>query len=202
MKRSIIAILFSPLFFISNSLAQWEILNEGTIGYPITMDFVSEDVGWILRSEGEMLKTIDGGQTWTVLQSEDQLSFRMIDFLNDSVGWSIGNDNVIYKTESGGTDWSAKKIPAPQDWWSYSSIQVLDENHVFIAGDIKIFKTTDDGASWVNLSLIGIDRIYYQINFLTPQVGMVFGIIANTGSMIIRTTNGGSSWTQQSYYEY
>ena len=73
---------------------------------------------------------------------------------------------------------------------------------MFIAGDIKIFKTTDGGSTWVNLSPGGITRIYYQIYFLTPQIGMVLGIVANTGPMIIRTTNGCSSWSQQSFYDY
>ena len=120
--KILLPVLILSLLYLANLSAQWEILNEGVKGYLITMDFVNEDVGWILRSEGEMLKTTDGGQSWSHLLTNGNFSFRMLDFLNDSVGWAIGNDNIIYKTENGGVYWSAKKIPAPQDWWSYSSI--------------------------------------------------------------------------------
>ena len=45
MMRTIVIICFCTLFTTAILVAQWEVVNEG--GYFTTIDFVSENVGWV-----------------------------------------------------------------------------------------------------------------------------------------------------------
>ena len=68
MKRIVTTISIYFLFIASVNLNaqdndKWEILNEGNPYRYNTIDFINENIGWLITGEG-MLKTEDGGESW------------------------------------------------------------------------------------------------------------------------------------------
>lgn len=92
-----------------------------TGAFPISLSFVDSSHGWFLWrcqtsaafSSGKLLRTDDGGHTWTELP--DPPSAGELRFHTPQDGWMVvggGNDELSF-THDGGTTWQPKSIPPP-----------------------------------------------------------------------------------------
>ena len=57
------------------------------------------------RGEGIVIKTVDGGDTWTRLTLEDIPGLEAMSFADLKTGYAAGWDNYIIKTTDGGATW-------------------------------------------------------------------------------------------------
>ena len=198
-----IVIIFALLLFpLTNITAQWEILNEGFKGHINTIDFVNDNVGWIAGSNGTLLKTTDGGENWNNVSINETWNINQIDFINESVGWAIGSayidpnwTNYVWKTTDGGNTWVQQFSSTV---FGFNSLYVIDTANVFAVGSNKIYKTTNAGANWVNVSNL-LNRDYSSAWFQDSQTGVVVGkFISTTGdkASILKTSNGGTTWNE------
>ncbi len=197
-----------PCFVLAGTLdGQWQILNEGIQGSLNASDFVNENVGWIAGEEGVMLKTEDGGQNWRSLPQVGNWNIRLIDFINDSIGWAAADDwtidkAVIFKTTDGGHSWQIQKeIPEMTNNWG-KSIFVVDDTTVYVVvTNANILKTSDGGVSWVNISPNTQNRYFNSVCFVNSDTGFVAGscsdVSGNSSALILKTENGGKSWTEK-----
>jgi photosystem II stability/assembly factor-like uncharacterized protein len=84
--------------------------------------FIDTKIGWLLhrsyRSFDEVLKTTDGGSTWTVQGLEGQ-GFKKIFFADSKNGWVVGDFQRMVTTTNGGDTWT------PQELGTYSIINDL-----------------------------------------------------------------------------
>jgi photosystem II stability/assembly factor-like uncharacterized protein len=94
--------------------------------YPINkLYFTDPDVGWISggynNNEGfksEFLRSIDGGETWSLYTQSDYL-INDFYFENRDHGWAVGENNMgkgcILETFKGGVDWDVitDTLPSP-----------------------------------------------------------------------------------------
>ncbi|MEJ2617948.1 MAG: YCF48-related protein [Ignavibacteriaceae bacterium] len=204
MKKFILTIALLILM-LSRLNAQWEILNEGFKGTIYTIDFVNENTGWLAGYIGNLLKTTDGGENWISIEIEESWNINQIDFINDSTGWGVGwanysNNCIVLKTEDGGYNWAVKRS-IPDSYLNL--ICVVDENNIYTAGD-RIYKTTDGGNKWTDISPNIQGENYNSISFRNPEIGVVVGNNNETGykGMILITTNGGSNWEQKIVNEF
>ncbi len=62
----------------------------GTVDYPYS---------------GRILKTTDGGETWTIKLFDDSHGFIDLFFLDQNNGWICGSNGATYKTTNGGNTW-------------------------------------------------------------------------------------------------
>ncbi|OGU46864.1 MAG: hypothetical protein A2000_10600 [Ignavibacteria bacterium GWB2_36_8] len=207
MKKSILT--FTLLVFTSCAVnAQWEILNEGFRGQLTSIDFVNDNTGFVGSFE-TLYKTTDGGENWDPLPFNKNWYISMIDFINDSVGWAVGTTYdssgsyaIILKTSNGDYNWSIQKQIF--NIW-LGSIYAIDENNLYAAGNNKIYKTSDGGSHWVDVSPNILDVYYNSLWFQHPDSGVVVGGyfdgIVNRG-IILKTTNGGITWKQSIANEF
>ena len=145
--------------------------------------FIDENIGF---AGGGVIKTIDGGDTWSYLNSV--IGFGQVQFLNSQIGYGrrVGYSNGrIYKTIDGGTTWNVS-IEVEED---INDFYFLDENNGYFVGDNALMhKTTDGGTTWQELS---IPYEYYElVKFYSKNVGY----IADEDGKVYRTMNGGESW--------
>ncbi len=92
-----------------------------------SVSFADAFHGWLLRSTPtvasgtELLRTSDGGATWTNLGSPalgNDLAYR-VHFSNIQVGWleTLSARPYAYKSVDGGATWSHVPLPAPRGGW-------------------------------------------------------------------------------------
>lgn len=119
---------------------------------------VSARVAWASGAGGTVLRTTNGGDTWTALPvpGAEQLDFRDIDAFSDKAAYilSIGNGEAsrIYKTTDAGRHWTlqlANKDPKifldAMAFWSEDRGVAFSDS---VDGQFVIFATTNGGRAW------------------------------------------------------
>lgn len=163
-----------------------------------------------------ILKTIDGGTTWMVLNAPTYTLPICIYFINSNTGWTAGEldyQPMVLHTENGGNSWSV------QGWLDYNGgpcrIFFCDLQTGFVAGGTEdspttrgyIMRTTDGGSTWSESYHWGAGIPYTYplmtgVHFpIDNQNGWACGLLAALPQdymmRIIHTTNSGESWSIQ-----
>jgi photosystem II stability/assembly factor-like uncharacterized protein len=105
------------------------------------LSFLSVSTGWAAGSGGAIMRTGDGGQSWTLQPTNAyDTTFYDIDMLNASEGWAVGGVNDrsgrIYRTVSGGASWARVNSPATSFIWE---VDAVDSGHAWaVTHDGKI----------------------------------------------------------------
>lgn len=78
----------------------------------VAINFVDNNLGFAVTNKSDVLKTVDGGNNWTAL---DTVTFAFqglnsIDFVSASNGWMVGDD--IFNTIDGGLNWNLQTNPS------------------------------------------------------------------------------------------
>ncbi|HKD81899.1 MAG TPA: YCF48-related protein [Candidatus Angelobacter sp.] len=144
-------------FALSLSWAQWRQQTSGTDVQLRGISAVSDKVAWASGAKGTVLRTIDGGETWTKVNVPDaeKLDFRDIQAfdLNTAFVLSIGpgEQSRIYKTSDGGKTWQLQFTNKDPKAF-YDCFAFWDNKHGIALSDSVDGKfpliATRDGVSW------------------------------------------------------
>src|SRR6266851_4011468 len=94
------------------------------------------DVGTILRTE-------DGGATWTLQSSGTSNPLLGVSFVDPNTGTAVGNNGTILRTIDGGATWMPQSGGTSNTLWGVSFV---DANTGTAVGDSgTILRTTDGG---------------------------------------------------------
>jgi gliding motility-associated-like protein len=155
-------------------------------------------------STSNVFRTTNGGTSWTQVGGfpTGTLSqfFSDIEFPTKDIGYVCGTRDTIWKTTNGGVSWFKLPLPTPgvTPQISYSDMQALDANTVFLTGfgfpRKVVYKTTDGGNTWQDITS-NIAAIYPVGNLN----GVLFhdannGYVVGPGGALLITNNGGASW--------
>ncbi|MDZ7879673.1 MAG: YCF48-related protein [Saprospiraceae bacterium] len=91
-----------------NGGTSWSPLKQWDSGFYKSVCFPSEKIGYIVGYSGEILKTTDGGKTWTRLQSPNTYKpkrFNHVFFTDILRGGICGDNGVFWRTTDGGETW-------------------------------------------------------------------------------------------------
>ncbi len=183
------------LFFLiigSTVNAQWVQQHSDVYQYYNTMFFIDSLNGFVGGSQSPgpyfILKTSDGGETWTEANINSAPS--SINFPSNSTGFCTAFDG-IYKTTDGGISWNLNY----QDNIHFNSVQFVDDNKGFVVGtefpqNLFLLKTEDAGLNW-SKSFVAIETGDPKIRMINALTGF---IISENSSKIYKTTNGGNNW--------
>jgi photosystem II stability/assembly factor-like uncharacterized protein len=152
--------------------------------------FINANTGWIGGANGVILKTTDGGLTFTPQSSGSSQLIAAISFVDANIGYAAGGNSdpngMILKTTDGGITWTT----ILNNIQTVRAMFFFNKDTGFVAGSSGIMrKTVDGGLSWTTVNT-GISFGIYDIQFLDTNTGYTSG--SNGG--IIKTTNGGLSW--------
>lgn len=152
------------------------------------LTFISETTGFAI-SQGFVVKTTDGGTTWTSITLPVNATLKKIQFADTNTGYIIGGDNnfgVLLKTTDGGQSWAAINLNTLE---SPSGMFFLNTDTGFITGKNLFAKTTDGGQTWTSLKSNGF-RMFQDVNFKNNKEGYV----TSSGGIFFKTMDGGNSW--------
>lgn len=147
-----------------------------------------------LAQEGGFYKSTNNGSNWINIPLDTiQYTFNLY-FLNSQIGWIFSSYGLaFYKTSDGGNTWSKNfrnDLNLPLDKFCF-----VNENtgyaitYSYYNG---LIKTTNSGFNWFT-----IENFPYYNNYLTTSVSFLnenTGWVVGWGGMILKTTNGGTSF--------
>lgn len=172
--------------------------------------FVTPDIGWASGAAGTIIKTTDGGSTWTPqLGGDPQNDARRISdlkFIDQKNGFAVQNtgigDYVLLHTTDG------------QNWEASGTIAQHYGDYAFISPTVGveaarkgILHTDDAGKTWkpamncaLSVDVGGLSRNAVcdieAFHFPTPSVGYAIGPFEGgiKGVVVAKTDNAGQSW--------
>lgn len=172
---------------------------------------VSAAVAWASGANGTLLRTVNGGETWTKLAppaGAEKLDFRDIDAFSDRVAYALsigsGETSRIYKTTDGGATWALQFANTdPKVFLDAMAFRDAEHGFAFsdsVDGQFVILATTNGGASWER---IPADRLPPALPgegaFAASGTNVaVIGAnvwIGTTASRVLRSTDSGRSWS-------
>lgn len=161
-----------------------------TESYQLTgIHFTNELTGYVSGFSSTLLKTADGGKTWTRYPNGINEDLYGIYFINSSTGFTYGSNTKIFKTSNGGSTWEivCSKMQSPLLTMAFSNSTIG-----FAGGDKGlVLKTSDGGSSWNAIDL-GITDDIVSIAFYDENNGLMAG----TNGLVLRTADGGKTWVK------
>ena len=155
--------------------------------------FIDHVNGFICGSSGALFSTDNAGVTWKALASGTSLSLQGIAFNPGGRGVLCGESGTLLSTANSGLNWASCLDAFTTG--KLRGISLADENVTVAVGDSSgkgmIFRSGDGGGTWsARLRRIGV--LFEDCCFVSPDSGFVVG----ASSVILRTSDGGLSWSQ------
>jgi len=191
----------------------WQAQTSGVAARLRGVSAASEHVVWASGEKGTVLRTADGGATWTKLTVPDAaaLDFRDVDAVSDSTAYllSIGKGTAsrIFKTTDAGAHWQnqftnedpAAFYDAMTFWDARRGLAISDS----VNGSFVILTTRDGGATWTRVPAGALPPALPNegafagsgTNIAVAAGGRAWiGTGAAARSRVLRTADGGATW--------
>ncbi|MDP4115526.1 MAG: YCF48-related protein, partial [Bacteroidota bacterium] len=179
--------------------AQWVLQTAPTLASGASISSPNDQVCWAVGGAGVVLRTVNGGTTWTQVAgtglSGDLYNIFAID---SSVAFTTSTPaaTIVYKTTNGGANWTQVFT---QTSGFIDVIWFFDANNGIIIGDPvgnrwSIFKTTNQGATWdsTGLYLNGTGEAGWNNSAYASGDNIWFG---TNNSKFYKSTNRGTTFT-------
>jgi hypothetical protein len=158
--------------------------------------------------------------SWTISQNASfpitNAGHRFLDAVDANVVWLSGYDGInasraynwYSRTINGGASYTSGNIFADTNTYLLSNMEGIDANTAWVCvffkatqGDGAIFRTTNGGSSWTNMTATGMftntsTSFGNFVSFFNTTTGIVNGDPVNGEFELWRTTNGGTAWSQ------
>ncbi len=164
------------------------------------MAFVNGDLGFLVGDGGRILRTDNGGQSWSIVHGLGYIgTIADIHFFDARNGVALTYSPTVLLTTNGGDRWD-ESIPS-QDH-TLRHISVSPSGTLFSIGytasnDYQLFRSVDKGWNWEKIGdELPID--YTPFDQLIPQSLLAVSdqelLIGVSYARLYRSTDGGQSW--------
>jgi photosystem II stability/assembly factor-like uncharacterized protein len=151
-------------------------------------------VGSIVRGDivldSLVVRTEDGGETWTRISVPSKVELYHLDFADSSHVWVVGDKGLILASNDGGLTWHEQRSGATR---ALFNVDFRDNDNGYAVGEGgTILLTTDGGSTWqrVNGPFTGS---LMRVDFADDKNGWIVG----HGGTILRSGDRGQSWIRQ-----
>ncbi len=183
-----VAIFLLCLSAVTKADEFWQLQKSGTTASLRGISAVSELCCWASGAKGTVLRTVDGGLTWTSVgpPMTEAADFRDIHAWNDrtAIIMSAGDVDRLYRTEDGGISWTVvfeeKNAAAFFDGMAFDH----SGKSGWLMGDpldgrVYLLRTDDEGRTWIR-----------QGSEKSPQVANGIAAFAASGTHLLLRKNG------------
>jgi len=191
--RAIKAICLLLCFVSTQTYAQWQWQNPLPQGNEISnIHFVDNITGYVVGAGGTILKTVDAGSTWQVLNSGIQDELSDIYFASENLGFAVTgygytSATKIIRTQDSGETWD---LVFSDSLGQLLTVYFADNSVGFAGGkDGLLLKTLNGGTTWA-IQNLGVQNDINRILFTNSHTGFIVG----NGTTILKTNDGGSIW--------
>jgi photosystem II stability/assembly factor-like uncharacterized protein len=170
----------------------------------------SERVVWASGSEGTVIRSQNGGETWQRLLVPDAatLDFRDIDAVDERTAYLLsigpGDASRIYKTSDAGQSWTLQfRNDDPKAFFDAMAFRDARRGYAFsdsVEGTFIVLRTDDGGKRWSRVpgsalpaALPGEGAYAASGTNVVVRGDLIW--IGTTASRVLRSNDGGRSWT-------
>lgn len=180
---------------VSVGFSGWNWGNPTPQGNTLEQVTFRGSVGYAVGNLGTVLRSNDGGHSWTGLTSETSNDLSLVQMIDESTV-IVGGYCTVSESRDGGASFSRMAIGQPEEQCpsQVASFSFLNSDSGFVEmTDGTILATEDGGRTFRARNSLPLDGGGAgKIAFISPAIG-----VAVTGSgRIFRTTNTAASWTQ------
>jgi photosystem II stability/assembly factor-like uncharacterized protein len=205
MSVKFLSILFCLVSCFSQAQNSWQPTNSPIVGRYDDVFFISKDTGRAVGNTagGVVISTRDGGSTWAINNATNTY-YRSIEFATRTKGFlgalNYNGNGVFFKTANGGNGW----VDISSNAGGYSGICgicCVNASTIYAVGVYSspafVIKSINGGNTWA-LTNINEAAGLVDVQFLNGNIGYACGRsnIASEGGVIIKTTDGGLTWTK------
>ena len=112
---------------------------------------------------------------------------------NSNYAWVCGFNGMVIRTTNGGNSWTGSQVP---NAYHLEHIHFPSLNVGYTSGPDGIWKSTDAGATWSNITPDAMFPDYWGCYFLDEDNGVLLGGGCITIQSFYKTTDGGQTWTE------
>lgn len=197
-----------PAFTLS---AQWQTMPETSGIYVSKCAFPTPEVGYVIGTYSltgwyAILKTTDGGETWTEIFTQGPLNEIPFDlhFISEEEGYmslrmDVGPTLVsrIWHTTNGGESWDNISPLNVDPGFGNAAIFALPGGHIYQGSSYNLNASHNNGQEWTENFTEEYDSAFSMSapSALRAAAGMWDGTFLYGGSIYL-TDNGGVSWTK------
>jgi len=196
----------------------WDLQPTNSTGSFRGLDAVSDQVAWASSDSGEVLRTVDGGDTFVDVAPQegvdDELLFRDVEAhsADEALVLAIGNGDAsrVYRTVDGGETWTETFRGADPAGF-FDCMSMFDRRHGIVMGDpvdgkFQILVTSDAGQTWTYAAASGMpDALAGEFGFAasgtcatTTGRKAFFGTGGGAEARVFRSLDLGQTWAVSS----
>lgn len=175
----------------SANRSTWEIQKSGVDENLSSIHFVNAKRGFVVGYHGTVLKTTDGGATWTKVAVESAYYLTDVFFVNESRGFIVGEYGTVLSTSDGGSSWSPVKVSKEKLDVIFNDIDFAEGRFGWIVGEFgKVLKSTDAGKTWKSVDLGLGEYMLFAVHVIDKSRVVITG----ADGLVCRTEDGGRTW--------
>ena len=133
--------------------------------------YLDKHTGFIVGTDGNILKTEDTGQSWTNIYSGVVENLRDVEFINRETGFAVGNFGRILKSVDGGETWYKTNSGTQENIYS---IAFLNDAKGWVGTESGMRYTTDAGETWHGVPLRYQHGAIHHIRFDHEGTGYAY----------------------------
>lgn len=192
-----------------SSPPRWTLVTTGVTARLRGISAPSSRVVWASGTGGTVIRTADGGATWSRLEIPDSgsLDFRDIDAVDETTAYvlSIGDGDAsrIYKTSDAGRTWTLQfRNDNPRAFYDAMAFRDARSGFAFsdsVDGRMIVLTTTDGGAHWSPIASGLPPALDGEGAFAASGTNIALGRnriwIGTSRSRVLRSTDSGRTWS-------
>lgn len=137
-----------------------------------------------------VLRTENGGETWTRVQVPSKAELYHLDFVGSSRCWIVGDGGLILVSNDGGATFQKQNSGTDKDLYNVDFRDASDGYAVGSKG--TILRTENGGEIWEKVKTDFLNT-FLRVNFADDKNGWIVGY----GGAILRSSDRGKSWLKQ-----
>ena len=158
------------------------------------VEFVNTTVGFVITSNGNVLKTIDQGVTWTKTQLQGgNYQIEELEFINENIGFAVGPLGQIYRTADQGVTWTLTDTDAGILY----DIRYIDGILYAVGSSRSLVTSSNMGVTWSAIKTVSYGTggsTFTRMYAVTKLNGQI--IVAGENGDIYKSTNAeNTTWT-------
>jgi photosystem II stability/assembly factor-like uncharacterized protein len=168
----------------------------------VAVDYNNGALVYLATSEGEVLKSADGGQTWTTVERVKNGSFvdLVIDSRNSRMIYAATAKNGIFKTVDAGIHWQTlgEGLKAYTGSHEYKSL-IIDSatpDSLILVSKYGMLRSRDAGQSWEIVELLPAPKAT-AISAVAVNPLNSLEIYYTTATTLVKSVDGGLKWSSQ-----